>query len=117
MAMRFRRIDFACNGDGGYFSGRVKAIDYGGRLELEGRGTGFMGRGFVFKVEDGRVRIHRKWFTFTGCPRGGGNWYWEGFMFEIREAKRLLRHLKNSGHWSIDGGLVRLCDWFENRGV
>ena len=33
--MKLRRIDFACNEDGGIFGGRVRLVDFAGALELE----------------------------------------------------------------------------------
>lgn len=104
-----RRIDFCCNEDGGVFGGRVRMIDFAGALTLEGDAYG---RGFAFAVEGNRVRIHRKWFEFE-ATRGGGNWYWQGFLFKPMEAKRLLRHVKDSGKWSVDGGWTKLFNWFD----
>ena len=105
-----RRIDFACNGDGGYFEGRVRMMDFAGALTLEGD---LYGRGYAFAVDwqAMTLRLHRKTFRFK-ATRGGGNWHWEGFMFEPLEAKRLLRHVKASRKWQIDSGFTKLCDWF-----
>ena len=114
MKLRLSRIDFACNDpDNGDWAGRVHAIDYGGNLSLEERGMGVFGRGLKLTVEQGRLRIHRRWFVFQKSKSWYGNWCWDAFWFHPREAKRLLRHLKASGHWHVDGGLVKLGDWFE----
>ena len=86
-------------------------MDFAGALTLEGD---LYGRGYAFSVSWGEklLRLHRKTFYFKES-RGGGNWHWEGFMFEPLEAKRLLRHVKASGKWEFDSGYTKLCDWFE----
>lgn len=111
MTRLLRRIDFACNDPGnGAFEGRVRMVDFAGALQLEGD---VYGAGYRFAVVGGRLRINRRWFTFVRYKAWYGNWYWDAFWFEPREAKRLIRHLRATGKWSVDGGWTKLCEWFK----
>ncbi len=109
--MNLRRIDFACNDpQNGAFEGRVRQAELEGVLTLEGD---LYGPGYAFTVLGSRLRLHRKWFTFRRRKVWFGNWAWDGFWFEPREAKRLIRHLRASGRWTVDCGRTKLCEWFE----
>lgn len=63
--------------------------------------------------DNGRVRIHRQWFTcrFGACHVG--NLYWNAYGFEDAEFLRFLKTLKRSGGWQNEGGLVSWDTWWE----
>jgi hypothetical protein len=108
------RIDICCNDPGnGAFSGRALGVTYRDN-ELE---PDAWGEGYAFTVDDerSRFRIHRRWFAFRRRKAWFGNWCWDAFWMDPREAKRLLRALKASGKWDCTSGLVRFSNWFDAR--
>ncbi len=105
---RLRRVVFACNDIHGDFAGRAEAVDFAGALDIEARG-----RAVALTVEDGRLRIHRRWFAYQRSTAWYGNTSWTAFWLKPIEAKRLMRCLRASGKWTVDGGREKLCAWFE----
>lgn len=111
---RLIRIDFACNNpDNGDFEGRVEMIAYRGEdgllLTIQTR------KGAAFTVDDRWVRLHRRVVLYRCRKVWHGNWAWDAFWLTPFEAKRLLRAVRASEKWTVDGGDARLVNWFERR--
>ena len=103
-------IDFACNDpDNGDFAGRVTAADFRG-VELV---YDLYGPGLKFTVEKNSIRLHRKTFFFVSRTYWLGNWCWDRFWFRRDVAVSLLRTMRDSGKWQVEGGPVTLIRWFE----
>lgn len=109
-AARFIAIDFCCNDpDNGEFAGRVAAADYSG-VDLV---YDYYGPGLKFTVSGRTIRIHRRVFPFSKRIFWIGNWCWDRFWFHRADGVRLLRTMRDSGKWQIEGGPVTLIRWFE----
>lgn len=109
-------VDVACNDpDNGNFAGRTHAITYrlwdGEYCELEADTWG----GYPFKEKGSAIRIHRKDFPIVQSQDWVGNWCWNGYALNRNEAKRLLRHLRESGRWRCIHGPSRWYDWFNTQ--
>lgn len=116
------RIQLACNGDGGVFAGAVEAIavragDQGldlepsrcapPRLTIAENDSPYHG---------GRLRVFRRWFSFSASADWVGNWCWNEYVMSVDDAARLLRAALAKG-FSIteaDGNdacaLSNICD-------
>lgn len=107
-------VAFACNHpDNGAYIGYCDAITYCDELELRGI---YWRDGCKFTYLDSdRVRVSRRIFRYRICRYGYGNWCWDGLIMERREARRLLRYLRDSGKWQADSGPTRLFKWFNRR--
>lgn len=104
---RLVSVDFACNDpDNGSFAGKVwmGAIDGN---EIESRG----GCEVRFTELPNAFRIHRKKFVVTDAKEWVGNWCWNRYWLTVREANRLVEHLKAHG-WSCTCGDERFYDRF-----
>jgi hypothetical protein len=51
-------------------------------------------------------------FPFLQSKDWIGNWCWNGYALPRDEAKKLLRHLRESGRWRCTHGPTRWYDWF-----
>lgn len=102
-------ISFACNHpDNGNFCGRADFIHYADSdLELYGNCS-------VRYLDDGRIRISRKVFTYLRLKEWFGNWCWDAVWMQRAEARRLLRYLKDSKTWHAEAGPCRLYEWFND---
>jgi hypothetical protein len=108
-------ISIACNHpDNGNFTGRFDALHYGDDQDLEvtSKFYGSRAGASVTYLGEGRVRISRRVFTFERSKEWFGNWCWNALWMERREARRLLRYLRDSDQWHCEGGPCRLYDWF-----
>lgn len=106
--MKLVPVDFACNGDGGYFDGNVGWISaYGCDLEWCGL------RDPAFTVKDGWFRLHRQKFRFEASQEWVGNWCWNRYWLARSEYRRLIRTLSQAG-WHCTGGIARWSDAFDN---
>jgi hypothetical protein len=108
-------ISIACNHpDNGHFIHRFASLHYGDEQDMEivhkfcGPRSGVS----IKYLGDYRVRISHRIFTFQREKEWFGNWCWNAFWMERREARRLLRYLRDSGSWICEGGPDRLYRWF-----
>jgi hypothetical protein len=108
-------ISIACNDpDNGNFVGRFDMLHYGNDQDLELQHDHW-GRGVrVRYLGDGKVRISRRVFEYEREKEWWGNWCWNAFWMQPREARRLLRYLRDSGHWHCEAGPCRLYHWFNS---
>lgn len=109
------RVDFACNDpDNGNFAGRVTSVDWRGDKDT-GLDLVFCspGAGLKFTDDGTRVRVLRRWYPYEKSQSWVGNWCWDAFWFEPPIAKAMLRHFRESGKFSCEGGPTVLFDWWE----
>jgi hypothetical protein len=100
-------IDFACNDpDDGLFAGKVAmgAID-GNDVETPHGGD------VTFTELLGGFRIHRKSFVFVESKHWVGNWCWNRYWLTVKEANRLVEHLRAHG-WHCTCGEERFYERF-----
>jgi hypothetical protein len=116
-------VSIACNNpDNGIFMGRFDAMHYGDEQDVEitskfwGSRAGFGVRYLEGETSDGqgRIRISRRVFRYKREKEWFGNWCWNALWMERREARRLLRYLRDSGKWHCEGGPTRLYHWFND---
>jgi hypothetical protein len=108
-------VSIACNHpDNGHFMGRFDALHYGDDqdMEVSSRSWGSRTGARVTYLGDGRIRISRRIFRYMREKEWFGNWCWNALWMEPREARRLLRYLRDSGNWHSEGGPTRLYRWF-----
>ena len=103
-------VDFACNDpDNGDFAGKV----WMGQIDSNDieRAAGEIA---FTELEEG-FRIHRKRFIAHDVRHWVGNWCWNRYWLSVREANRLIEHLRMNG-WSCVGGDARFYDLFNREG-
>lgn len=99
-------VDFACNDpDSGLFAGRV------GNAEIDGNEIERFGEVAFTEMEDCRFRIHRKVFAFESRKEWVGNWCWNRYWMPVKEANRLVEHLRKNG-WQCTTGETRFYERF-----
>ena len=109
MTSKLIPVDFACNDpDNGNFAGKVWMCQIDSN-EIE-RGAGDV----TFTDLEGGFRIHRKKFVAQHVKHWFGNWCWNRYWLSVREANRLIDHLRANG-WSCTCGEQRFYEIF-NRG-
>ena len=111
-------ISIACNNpDNGHFIGRFHAIHYGNDqdMEITCRYWGSRAGARVTYLDDKRVRISRRIFRFEREKEWFGNWCWNALWMEHKEARRLIRYLRESGTWHCEAGPCRLYNWFNKQ--
>lgn len=108
-------VSIACNNpDNGHFMGRFDAMHYGDDQEVE-IACRFWGSRAGMRITyfgDGKVRIGRRMFAYQREKEWFGNWCWNGLWMTRKEARRLLRYVRDSGRFTCEGGPARLYDWF-----
>lgn len=108
-------ISIACNHpDNGHFRGRFDSLHYGNEQDMELQHTYWWHGVRVRYLGDGKVRISRRVFRFVREKEWFGNWCWNGLWMEVKEARRLLRYLRDSGDWHCEAGPQRLFHWFNS---
>jgi hypothetical protein len=100
-------IDFACNDpDNGLFAGRVCFAQIDGN-DVETR----HGSDVTFTELPTGFRIHRKKFAAADTKHWVGNWCWNRYWLTVKEANRLVEHLRANG-WACTCGDERFYDRF-----
>lgn len=100
--------------DNGQFDGRCTAIEYN---DMELRHDDWL-RGCAFAyLGNGYIRVSRRLFKTVGGKEWYGNWCWDAVAMERKEARRLLRYIRDSGHWHCESAPTRLYNWFNGSPV
>jgi len=107
-------IDIACNNpDNGLFDHRACMMTIGGDIEIE---SDNWINGYRFTDLGNAIRLHRRIFKVVASKDWIGNWCWNRYWLERREAKRFVLMLRDSGHWRCTHGPSRWYDWFNREG-
>lgn len=109
-------VNLACNRpENGSFMGRIYGVNYGDDMSI---GLTVIaepiGMGLRF-LDGNRIRVSRRIFRYVSERDWCGNWCLHAFRMEHREARRLLRYLRESGIWCCESGPTRLFHWFNDK--
>lgn len=115
-----RTVDVCVNNpDNGIFTGRCVAVSYEAvrwPTSLELAHQSFRGCAIDFIEEDihAYVKLSRKRFEIIDTRDWFGNWCWMRIYLQTKEARRLIRYLRQMGCWSVDNAPHRLDRWWDN---
>jgi hypothetical protein len=102
-------VAICCNHhENGNFAGRCDSVTYDD-LDLV---SALKGACRFSLLSGNRFRLSRRVFSYVRSKEWFGNWCWDAFWMERREAHRLVAYLRQSG-WGCEGGPARLCDWYD----
>lgn len=104
-------LDVACNDDNGGFAGRAAALqlNWGNEIVLELEPAVYR-REPGFALLDGRFRLARRLWPYTGSRACVGNLLWDRFGLSPDVTAELLAHLAASGQWHPAGGWTAVLD-------